>query len=75
MNIYNSVKDYVEHNKKYYIEKYKTLNWQWYDEGLIYSIIDYASSVPIEDWTEADFDYLKTEWNFSKNEIYKLLEV
>lgn len=69
---YSSLRNYVEGAKQWHIDKYDELNWQWYDEGLIYSICDYASSVPIEDWTDDDFGYLK-EWDLTKEDIKNIL--
>lgn len=42
--------------KRYYLERYLRLeHWQWIDEGLPHAIMDYASSVPISDFTEDDW--------------------
>lgn len=70
---YSSLRNYVECAKQWYLDKYGTLDWQWYDEGLIYSICDYASSVSISDWTEDDFEYLK-EWELTKEKVEYFLE-
>lgn len=69
---YSSLRNYVEDAKQWHINKYDELNWQWYDEGLIYSICDYESSVPIEDWTNDDFEYLK-EWKLTREDIESIL--
>lgn len=71
---YSSLRNYVEDAKQWYLDKYGTVDWQWYDEGLIWSIMDYASSVPISTWTDDDFEYLK-EWELTKEEVEYFLEV
>ena len=34
---------YVQQKKQWYLDKYGKLDWQWYDEGLIWAIQDYVS--------------------------------
>lgn len=70
---YSSLCNYVEGDKQWYLSKYGTLDWKWFDEGLIWSIMDYASSVPISTWTDDDLEYLK-EWDLTKEEIEYFLE-
>ena len=31
-----NLKDYVEKKKQWYIDEYSELDWQWYDEDLVY---------------------------------------
>ena len=69
---YSSLHNYVEGDKQWYLNKYGKLGWEWYDEGLIYTICEYASSVPMEDWTEDDFEYRK-EWELTKEDIESIL--
>lgn len=48
---------YVQKKKQYYLDKYSKLDWQWYDEGLIWAIQDYVSMKG--EFTEADVEFLK----------------
>ena len=50
-----TLRNKIEESKAYYLEHYGTLNWQWYDEGLPYAIMDYESSVGLEDFTDDDW--------------------
>ena len=34
---------YVQQKKQWYLDKYGKLDWQWYDEGLVWAIQDYVS--------------------------------
>lgn len=53
-----NLKNYVEQKKQWYLDKYGKLDWQWYDEGLVWAIEDYLS-MKVE-FTEEDVTYLKT---------------
>lgn len=48
---------YVQQKKQYYLDKYGKLDWQWYDEGLIWAIQDYVSMKG--EFTAADLEFLK----------------
>ena len=67
-----NLKNYVEDAKQWHLDRYGTLDWQWYDEGLIYTIMDYSSMRPVDDWTEEDFEYLK-EWELTREDIESIL--
>ena len=34
---------YVQEKKQWYLDEYGELDWQWYDEGLVWAIQDYIS--------------------------------
>lgn len=53
-----NLKNYVEQKKQWYLDKYGKLDWQWYDEGLVWAIEDYLS-MKVE-FTGEDVTYLKT---------------
>lgn len=53
---YSSLRNYVEGSRQWYLDKYGKLDWQWYDEGLIWAIQEYHSSC---DFTEEDVVYLR----------------
>ena len=69
---YSSLRNFVEGAKQWYIDKYGDLDWRWFDEGLIYTIGNYDSSVPISEWTDDDFEYLK-KWELTKEDIKSIL--
>ena len=46
----------IEESKAWYLQKYGTLDWQWYDEGLIWAVQDYHSCKgSVLDFTEDDW--------------------
>ena len=53
-----TLKQAVEENKAFYLEKYGELNWQWYDEGIVNAMLDYLSSY---EPTQEDYDYAMQE--------------
>lgn len=53
-----NLKDYVEDSKVYYLTHYGRLDWQWYDEGLVWAIDEYLSMKG--EFSEEDVTYLKT---------------
>ena len=38
---YSSLRNYVEGSKQWYLDEYGKLDWQWYDEGVVWAIQDY----------------------------------
>lgn len=48
---------YVQEKKQWYLDKYGKLDWEWYDEGLIWAIQDYVSMKG--EFTEADVEFLR----------------
>ena len=52
---------YVNEKKQWYLEEYGKLDWQWYDEGLIWAIQDYVSMRG--EFSVADIEFLnRTEF-------------
>ena len=49
---------YVNEKKQWYLDEYGELDWQWYDEGLIWAIQDYVSMRG--EFTEEDVEFLKS---------------
>ena len=46
----------IEERKHWYLQKWGKLDWQWYDEGLIWAVQDYHSCKgSILDFTEDDW--------------------
>ena len=61
-----TLEKYVEQQKQWYIDHYGTLDWQWYDEGLIWAIQEYLGSW---DPTDADREYAKQEAEIDLDEV------
>lgn len=56
-----SLESYVNEKKQWYLDKYGKLDWQWYDEGLIWAIQDYVSMTG--EFTDKDVEFLhRTEF-------------
>ena len=52
---------YVKAKKQWYFDKYGKLDWQWYDEGIVWAIQDYLSMKG--EFSEADVEFLhRTEF-------------
>ena len=52
---------YVQEKKQWYLDEYVELDWQWYDEGLVWAIQDYVSMRG--EFTEEDVEFLyRTEF-------------
>jgi hypothetical protein len=52
---------YVQEKKQWFLNKYGKLDWQWYDECLIWAIQDYVSMTG--EFTDADIEFLhRTEF-------------
>ena len=52
---------YVQEKKQWYLDEYGKLDWQWYDEGLIWAIQDYVSMRG--EFSDADVEFLhRTEF-------------
>ena len=63
-----NLQDYVEKQKQWYLDKYGKLDWQWYDEGLVWAIEDFLSMRG--EFTEEDVVYLK-ELGFGPEDFIK----
>jgi len=50
-----TLRNKIKESKAWYMKKYGTLYWRWYDEGLPWAIQDYESSVGLEDFTDDDW--------------------
>ena len=48
---------YVHEKKQWYLDEYGKLDWEWYDEGLIWAIQDYVSMKG--EFTDADVEFLR----------------
>ena len=61
-----TLEKYVEQQKQWHLDNYGTLNWQWYDEGLICAVLDYLSS-----WepTDEDREYAEKELELDLDEV------
>ena len=61
-----TLEKYVEQQKQWYLDHYGTLDWHWYDEGLLLTVLDYLSS-----WepTNEDREYAKKEFELDLDEI------
>ena len=58
--------------KAFYLNHYGRLeHWQWMDEGLPNAILDYASSVPVSDFTEDDWKVCE-ENNLNRADVENL---
>ena len=61
------LRNQIDKSKALYLQKYGKLDWQWYDEGLIYSIMDYHSckgstlDFTEDDWLAAEENGLTKE--------------
>jgi hypothetical protein len=64
----------VEENKAQYLERYGELNWQWVDEGLPNTIMDYHGSIgSVLDFTEDDWRACK-ENGWTLDEVLTLCD-
>lgn len=52
-----NLRNYVEKQKQWYLEKDGKLDWQWHDEGIVYAIQDYYGCKG--EFTEDDVEFLK----------------
>lgn len=69
-----TLRNKIEESRRWYMEKYKRLGWQWTDEGLPYAIMDYHSCVgSILDFTDDDWQAAE-ENGFSREEVITLCE-
>ena len=68
----NTLRQKIEESKAWYIEHFGELNWQWVDEGLPNTIMDYHGSVgSVLDFTEDDWLACK-ENGWTLDEVCKL---
>jgi hypothetical protein len=66
-----TLEDYVNEKKQWYLNQYGKLDWQWYDEGLVWAIQDYVSMNG--EFSDADIDFLhRTE--FEPEDFLKEIE-
>lgn len=64
----------IEKNKKFYLDKYGKLDWQWTDEGLIWAIQDYHSCIgSLADFTDDDWNAVK-ENGLTREEVKQFCE-
>lgn len=63
-----TLKQAVEENRAFYLEKYGELNWQWYNEGIVNAMLDYLSSY---EPTQEDYDYAMTEAEIDLDELMR----
>ena len=69
-----TLRNKIEDSRRWYMEKYKRLGWQWKDEGLPYAIMDYHSCVgSVLDFTDDDWQVAE-ENGFSRDEVITLCE-
>mgnify|MGYP000162264710 FL=1 len=69
-----TLRNKIEESRRWYMEKYKRLGWQWTDEGLPYAIMDYHSCVgSVLDFTDDDWQVAE-ENGFSRDEVITLCE-
>ena len=69
-----TLRNKIEESRRWYMEKYKRLGWQWTDEGLPYAIMDYHSCVgSVLDFTDDDWQVAE-ENGFSREEVITLCE-
>lgn len=61
-----TLKKHVEKQKQWYFDHYGTLDWHWYDEGLVWAVLDYLSSY---DPTNEDREYAKKELELDLNDV------
>lgn len=40
-----TLRNKIEESRRWYMEKYKRLDWQWTDEGLVYALQEYHGGV------------------------------
>lgn len=68
------LRNIINQNRQWYSQHYNGLNWQWYDEGIPYAILDYYGSVgSLLDFTEDDWAACRENgWSFG--EIAELCE-
>ena len=61
-----TLEKYIEKQKQWYLDHYGTLDWQWYDEGLIWAVQEYLGS-----WepTDEDRKYAEKELELNLDEI------
>lgn len=64
----------IERNKKFYLDRYGKLDWQWTDEGLIWAIQDYHSyKGSVEDFTDDDWKAAEDN-GLTKEQVIKFCE-
>lgn len=69
-----TLRNKIEESRRWYMEKYKRLGWQWTDEGLPHAIMDYHSCVgSVLDFTDDDWQVAE-ENGFSRDEVITLCE-
>lgn len=69
-----TLRNKIEESRRWYMEKYKRLGWQWTDEGLPYAIMNYHSCVgSVLDFTDDDWQVAE-ENGFSRDEVITLCE-
>lgn len=68
MNGTRNLRRLIGESKAWYKRHYGRLNWQWYDEGLPYTILDYHSSLgSILDFTKYDIAACaENGWNWGE---------
>lgn len=70
----NTLRQKIEESKAWYIEHFGELNWQWVDEGLPNTIMDYHGSVgSVLDFTEDDWLACK-ENDWALDEVLELCD-
>lgn len=61
-----TLEKYVEQQKQWYLDHYGALDWQWYDEGLIWAVLEYLSSW---DPTDEDRKYSEKELELDLDDV------
>lgn len=66
------LRNVIEERKSWYLQKWGKLDWQWYDEGLIWAVQDYHSCTGnVSEFTEDD--WLAAEENGLTREEVKVI--
>ena len=67
----SSLRELIEDTKRWYTNKYGKLDWQYYDEGLPWTIQEYHSHMgSLEDFTTEDWTACADEgWNRADVEL------
>lgn len=63
----------LEEAKKYYETRYSRSPYLWEDEGIPFTISDYAGSISLDDFSEDDWKAAE-EYGWSKEEVEELCE-
>ena len=59
-----TLRNKIAYAKEFYIKKYGKLGGNWAGEGCLNTIMDYASSVPVEDFTADDWQICEeNDWS------------